>query len=108
MLPHERTLVTRLQGKPFALVGINGDDDPKAIQEQSKKHGVTWRSFKNSQGPDGKELADLWNLQGWPTLYLIDHQGTIRKKWLGSPGDKILDKEIDNLVKEAEKAEPRR
>jgi hypothetical protein len=35
-------------------------------------------------------------------LYLIDHNGTIRKKWVGSPGIKVLDEEIDKLVKEAD------
>ena len=27
MVPHERELVKRLEGKPFVLLGVNGDDD---------------------------------------------------------------------------------
>ena len=27
MYPHERSLVKRLAGKPFAIVGVNSDDD---------------------------------------------------------------------------------
>jgi hypothetical protein len=27
MYPHERSLVNRLAGKPFVLLGINSDDD---------------------------------------------------------------------------------
>jgi hypothetical protein len=34
-------------------------------------------------------------------LYLIDHKGVVRKKWVGSPGDKVMNQEIDKLVKEA-------
>ena len=37
------------------------------------------------------------------TLYVIDHKGVIRHKWLGSPGDKVLDDAIEKLVAEAEK-----
>jgi hypothetical protein len=103
MLPHERSLVKRLADKPFALIGINGDDGDAALKAKNEKQQVTWRSFKNKRGDDQKAIADEWNVQGWPTLYLVDHKGVIRRKWLGSPGDEVLDKEIDALVEVAEK-----
>ena len=103
MLPHERSLVKRLADKPFALIGINGDDDTPDLKEKNEKQEVTWRSFKNKRGDDDQAIADQWNVQAWPTLYLIDHQGIIRRKWVGSPGDAVLDKEIDALVAAAEK-----
>jgi hypothetical protein len=102
MFPHERSLVKRMAGKPFALIGINGDQAGDELRKKNEKADITWRSFQNSRGKDKKDIADEWNVQGWPTLYLIDHKGTIRFKWLGSPGDEVLDKEIDALVKEAE------
>ena len=37
-------------------------------------------------------------MSGWPTLYLIDHDGVIRHKWLGSPGNDVLDEAIESLV----------
>lgn len=103
MLPHERSLVKRMSDKPFALIGINGDDGDNQLAEKNKEKEVTWRSFKNKQADDQKSIAEEWNVQGWPTLYLIDHKGIIRQKWLGSPGDEVLDREIDALVELAEK-----
>ena len=103
MLPHERSLVKRLAEKPFALIGVNGDDNDPSLKEKNEKQEVTWRSFKNNRGEEAKAIADEWNVQGWPTLYLVDHKGIIRRKWLGSPGDEALDKEIDALVAVAEK-----
>jgi hypothetical protein len=41
-------------------------------------------------------------VRGWPTLYVLDHKGVIRHKWMGSPGDEALGKAIEKLVKEAE------
>lgn len=40
-------------------------------------------------------------MQGFPTLYLIDHKGVIRKSWLGGPEEKELDELVDKLVAEA-------
>jgi hypothetical protein len=42
-------------------------------------------------------------VRAWPTLYILDHQGVIRHKYVGSPGGEALDKVIDKLVAEAEK-----
>lgn len=105
MLPHERSLVKRMSDKPFALIGINGDDsdEDEELAKKNKEKEVTWRSFKNKQSDDEKSIAEQWKVQGWPTLYLIDHKGIIRHKWLGSPGDEVLDREIDALVELAEK-----
>jgi hypothetical protein len=101
MLPHERSLVKRMENKPFALIGVNGDQDAELLKKQNEVHKVTWRSFKDKQ--EGKPaISEEWNLFGWPTLYLIDHKGIIRQKWIGSPGDKIIDASVDELVKEAE------
>jgi hypothetical protein len=104
MFPHERSLVQRLAGKPFVLLGVNDDGDDPKLKEKNAKHQITWRSFKNAR-PQGPSLSDEWNVEGWPTLYLIDHTGVIRHKWLDSPGEKVLDEAIDKLVDEAERSQ---
>ena len=101
MFPHERSLVKQLADKPFALLGVNGDDNDAKLKEKNEKAQITWRSFKNARA--GKaSISDEWAVQGWPTLYVIDHKGVIRHKWLGSPGEKPIDEAIEKLVKEAE------
>ncbi len=102
MFPHERSLVERMNDKPFALIGINGDQEyGEEFAEKAKEAKISWRSFKNSQGGDKPDLSTAWNVEGWPTLYLIDHKGIIRQTWLGNPGDETVDKEVDKLVEEA-------
>ncbi len=103
MFPHERSLVKRLDGKPFALVGINSDRDKEVLKKKNEEQQITWRSFWNGPEGTGGKISKDWNVSGWPTLYLIDHKGTIRYKFLGNPGDEVMDKLIDKLVAEAEK-----
>lgn len=102
MFPHERSLVKRYEGKPFTIIGVNSDQYGDNFKKQMEQHQVTWRSFKNERGKDAGSISTEFNVRGWPTLYLLDHKGVIRQKWLGSPGDKVLDDEIEKLVKIAE------
>jgi len=103
MYPHERSLVKKLADKPFALIGVNSDTDLKKLKETLEEEQITWRSFWNGEKGTGGPISSDWGVQGWPTLYLIDHKGVIRRKYLGSPGNDALDKAIDQLVAEAEK-----
>lgn len=101
MFPHERSLVKQLEGKPFALIGVNSDKDKKVLKEKSEAAGITWRSFWNGLEGTGGPISKEWNVRGWPTLYVLDAKGVIRYKYLGSPGGKVLNENIATLLKEA-------
>jgi Thioredoxin-like len=105
MYPHERSLVKKMEGKPFALVGVNSDEDRDKLKEVLKKENITWRSFWNGKEGTMGPISMKWNVHGWPTLYVLDHKGVIRHKWLGSPGEQVMDEAIEKLVKEAEGGE---
>ena len=102
MIPHERSLVNKLSGKPFVLIGVNSDKNPEKLKKDLKENQVTWRSFQN-QRKEANAIDAEWNVHSWPTLFLIDHKGVIKKKWIGSPGNEVLDKEVEKLVAAAEK-----
>jgi hypothetical protein len=40
-------------------------------------------------------------VHGWPTLYVVDHRGVIRHKWVGFPGEETFDSAINKLVETA-------
>ncbi len=100
MFPHERSLVAKMKDEPFALIGVNSDED---YAEKKKKEFVdekiTWRSFADET--TGGPIAKDWEIHGWPTLFLIDAGGNLRKRWVGNPGEHVLDQAIDTLVAEA-------
>jgi peroxiredoxin len=100
MYPHERSLVERLADKPFTILGVNSDANRDELKKVMEKEKITWRSFWDG-GSTGGPIASKWNVHGWPTLYVIDAKGVIRHRWVGSPGDKVMDEAIDALVQEA-------
>src|SRR2546423_13927165 len=98
MYPPERSLVKRLSDKPFAIIGVNSDEDREALKEAVKKEEITWRSFwdRTTDGP----IATGWNVQGWPTVHLIDAKGVIRHKDINP---EKIDEALETLLKELEK-----
>src|SRR4051812_8752380 len=99
MYPHERSLVERLKGKPFALLGVNSDVDKAELKKRMTEEKITWRSFWN--GPKGTSgpISTAWNVRGWPTVYVIDAKGVVRFKQTIGPS---LDKAVEELLKEME------
>src|SRR5437867_10274624 len=98
MYPHERSLVKRLEGKPFALLGINSD--PKArLRQAMKKENITWRSWWDG-GSTGGPIAKAWNVDSWPTTYVLDPKGVIRYRDVRERG---MDKAVDALLAELPK-----
>jgi hypothetical protein len=103
MYPHERSLVKKMVDKPFALIGVNSDVDLTELKKVLEEEKITWRSFWNGKQGTGGPISTEWNVQGWPTLFVIDHKGVIRHKWIGSPGGNVLDEAIEKLVEAAAK-----
>jgi thiol-disulfide isomerase/thioredoxin len=100
MVPHERKLVARLNGRDFVLIGVNGDGDRDKAKQVTAKEKMTWRSFWNGPKLGDGPLSRAWNVRNWPTIYVLDELGTIRYK--GVTGED-LDKAIDELLAELEK-----
>jgi thiol-disulfide isomerase/thioredoxin len=105
-VPHEKALVERMNGRPFVLIGVNGDNDREKAKAVSAREGVNWRSFWPGGAKRGIPLE--WGVSLWPTVYVIDANGVIRDNGLVYFEDihdsKTPDKTIESLVAEAEKA----
>lgn len=102
MYPHERSLVQRLKDEPFALIGVNSDEDLEFARHRVGEESITWRSFWN--GPKGTRgpIAARYNVRGWPTIYVLDHKGVIRFK---NVRGEAMDKAVDQLLEELHKGD---
>jgi hypothetical protein len=100
--PHERSLVTNLADKPFALIGVHinydGGDDASTVKKVMLKEKLNWRSFV-----DQGAIANTWKPAGTPSFYILDPKGVIRRKWAGAPGAKAIDTALGKVLEEAPK-----
>jgi thiol-disulfide isomerase/thioredoxin len=101
-VPHERKLAERMRGKPFVLIGVNGDYEKSAAQNAIEKEKMTWPSMWAGTNGPYSQLAKEWNVKAWPTFYILDRSGTIRSKFSGMR-EKELDIAVDRLMAEATK-----
>ena len=94
MVPHERAMVRRLEGQPFVLLGVNGDESRERLKYQVSELDIHWRSWYDG-GPDGP-ISNHWNVKSWPTVFVIDSGGVIRYK--GGRDEAQLDAAVSRLV----------
>jgi hypothetical protein len=99
MIPHERSLVKKLEGRPFALIGVNTDPDREMVKTRSKEDQVTWRSFYDKTG--GGPICRAWSVRSFPSIFLIDHKGVIRYTNLDDSAE--IEKAVEQLLAEREK-----
>ena len=94
-----QTLTKRLDGRPFAIVSINSEPEKvvKDLKDAWIMEGNTWPCLFDGEweGP----IQKAWNIQRFPTLYLVDAKGIIRHKNLSA---KDLDEEVNKLLAELE------
>lgn len=100
MIPHERELVKSMEKKLFELVSVSIDDEKATLQEFLAKEEMPWTHWWDSGA--NNPTAKKYRIRAFPTMFLIDHKGIIRNKWVGSPGNEVMDKTIAELVKAAE------
>jgi thiol-disulfide isomerase/thioredoxin len=100
MYPQERTMIQRLAGQPFALLGVNCDDDKALVQRVVQRERLDWHSWWDG-GPAGGRVCRQWQVHSFPTIYVLDHKGVIRYK--GVRGQQ-LDAAVDRLLNERKAA----
>lgn len=99
MYPDNRKLIEEMKGRPFAFLGVMGDETIETVHEAVEGGKITWPVWWNG---NDKEISRQWNVRGWPGIYVLDHTGTIRYKGLRH---ELLSRAVRKLVAEAEAAE---
>jgi thiol-disulfide isomerase/thioredoxin len=95
-LPHGKQMVEEYQGRPFAALGVNNDDDLAAPRSSKVLAMRCWADGR------GGPITRRWGIEAFPTLYVIDHEGIVRKEFVGVPDHSELDNLIARLVRKAE------
>ncbi len=75
-IPHQKALVERHANEPFAIVGVNTDDDKDEYRKKAIEHGVSWRSAW--QGSTRGPIPAKWGVNSYPTIFVLDADHVIR------------------------------
>ena len=104
LVPVERALTERMKGKPFTMIGVNGDGNLPDAKRAVTREKMTWPSFWNGKDGASGAISSAWNVSGWPTVYVIDADGIIRFKFegYGAPTSNMLNGSVDELMKKLE------
>jgi len=78
MFPYERSLVERMRGRPFVLLGVNSDERSTVAQTLAEEKVVTWRSWRDGGEVHGGAIARQWNVEPLPDIFILDARGVIR------------------------------
>ena len=57
-----------MEGRPFAIIGVNGDNLFQQVQEVTAKGRIPWPSIKNERAGGRVAVSEEWNLRRWPTF----------------------------------------
>ena len=95
MIPHEREMVKKLDGKKFKLISVSADEKKETLTKFLEKEEMPWTHFwVGSKGG----FVEEYQIRFYPTMYVLDAKGVIRGKHLR--GDD-LEHFVEKLLAEA-------
>ncbi|SIO60892.1 RNA polymerase sigma factor, sigma-70 family [Singulisphaera sp. GP187] len=95
-VPHERELVEKYKGRPFALLGVNCNENIEAAKKAMKTEQMTWPQWHDGEDKGGP-IVERFHVRLYPTVFVIDAKGIIRHK--NAIGES-LDRAVDSLLNE--------
>ena len=99
MIPHEREMVEKLKDKPFVLVSISADEKKETLKEFLEKEPMPWVHWWEGRREGG--ILNDWNVEFFPTIYILDHKGVIRHKNIrGKAMEEAVEKLLDEMSKD--------
>jgi peroxiredoxin len=77
--PYFRLMQELYANWPFAILGVE-TGAAETVQRLKAEHGLAFRSVWDGPGGGAGRgpIATAWNVQGWPTTYVLDADGVIR------------------------------
>ena len=97
-VPHEREIAEKYKGRPFALLGVNCNEEKSAGLKAIQNNQMSWPNWHDGASGDSP-IVSRYHIRGYPTVFVIDAKGAIRhKQVLGE----TLDRSVEDLVKEVE------
>ena len=100
--PYLERLHRRMDGKPFALVGVSADQDRATLEAFLAEEGLPWPQIWDG----GHQVTEAFGVDSWPSYIILDHEGRPVAKltgW-GDQHGRMLDREIARHMGRAQRA----
>jgi peroxiredoxin len=99
LIPDDKKIAEEMQGRPFAVLGVNVDESPAVMKDVVKEAEIPWRNWNDYD----RAISRHWRARKLPTIYVIDHKGVVRYEHrVDKEPPSRLERKVLELVKEAE------
>jgi len=80
--PYQRLLLEVMDAEEFVLLGVNSDADIEVAKQGKVDARLDYRAWWDGHAEEatGGPIASTWNVTGWPTIYVLDEEGVIRRR----------------------------
>lgn len=95
-IPNLKALYDKTDKSKLEIVGIVGESPIQALEQLTKKHGITWPQIFDGTN----EIKEKYEIIRYPTTFLISPEGTIIAKDLRG---KELETKIESLINKSGK-----
>ncbi|MCB0451095.1 MAG: TlpA family protein disulfide reductase, partial [Confluentibacter sp.] len=68
----------------LVVLGINSGDSKEKIQKFVDENGYAWQQLMSDKANTPDNFVNRFNVQGFPTKFIIDPRGNIVKRYVGS------------------------
>ena len=96
LYPQQRDLLKRYQGRPFAVLSVDTDEDKAPLRQAIAAGEVAWPCWWD--GGVGGPITLRRGIDSFPTVFVIDRKGTVRFKDIQGPQ---LDEVVETLLNES-------
>ena len=78
-LPHTKQLYAKLHDQGLEIVGVSSDESFEELDRFLRGNpDMPWPQLFDRENPGTHELADKYEIDGYPTVLLIDRRGVLR------------------------------
>jgi peroxiredoxin len=105
MMPHEKHMVEKYKGRPFAILGVNTDAYREEAASFAERKGLPWLNFWDAD----RSIARNYGVEYYPTLFILDGDGVIRYRDTTDQfyRDEDLERAVEKLLAEQEAKAPK-
>lgn len=82
-MPQVKEFAEKYKDK-LEILGVNSGDTEERMMSFLEKNGYDWQQIMSQDGNSVDNFVTKYNVQGFPTKFILDPEGNIVKKYLGS------------------------